>query len=86
MNWKTVGKVLFFIGLGMFVFNQVQLAVFSAYYDASYGPEEMAQIGYKIFDWSHNLRWSINDQVLGWPALMTIGSALWIGGRKAKTS
>lgn len=84
MNWKTVGKVLFFIGLGIFVFNQIQLAVFSGYYNVNVGPEEAAQIGHKIFEWFHNFRWAINDQMLGWPVLMIIGSALWIGGRKAK--
>jgi hypothetical protein len=81
MNWKTVGKVLFFVGLGIFVFNQIHSAIFSSYYGVWFGNEEMAQLDYQIWQWFDGLRSAINSQILGWPGLMIAGVALWIGGQ-----
>jgi len=86
MNWKAVGKVLFFVGLGIFVFNQIQAAVFSGYYGVWADAGMQETIGFKIFDWFHGIGFAINDNVLGWPGLMIAGAALWIGARKSGAS
>lgn len=46
MNWKKVGKVLFFIGFGIFVFNRITGVVFSSYYGVWHNSQDMSQIGY----------------------------------------
>jgi len=85
MNWKRVGKVLLFVGIGIFVFNQIEAVVFARYYGVWTTPETWETIGYKIFDWFHSFAFAINNQVLGWPGLMIVGAALWIGGHKTGT-
>ena len=82
MNWKKVGQVLFFIGLGIFVFNQIQSAVFANYYGVWYSNQDMT-IGLKIFEWVNNFKHSINGVPLGWPGLMVAGLTFWVGARKA---
>lgn len=81
MNWKKVGKFLFFVGLCIFVFNQVQSVIFADYYGVVHNSEDMAQTGYKIFEWINNFKHSINGGVLAWSNLVIAGLALWIGGK-----
>ena len=81
MNWKAAGKVLFFVGLGIFAFTQIQSAVFSSYYGVWTTDEMRMEIGYKIFDWFHNLAFELRNTPGGWPGLMVLGAALWVGGR-----
>jgi hypothetical protein len=82
MNWKTVGKVLFFVGLGILVYNQIHSAFFSGYYGVSFGDAELARLDYKIWQWFDGFQYAINSQILGWSGMMIAGAALWIGGRK----
>jgi len=86
MNWKTVGKVLFFVGLGILVYNQIYSAIFSGYYGVSYGPEELARLDYKVWLWFDDFGRAINGQILGWAGLMIAGLTIWIGAHKAKTN
>ena len=86
MNWKAVGKVLFFAGLGIFLFGQIQAAVFSSYYGVWHSVEELESVGFKIFDWFDDFSFAINSDIVGWPGLMIAGVALWIGGRKDVTA
>lgn len=80
MNWRRFGKTLFFVGVGIFVWNQAHNLVFSDFYNVWRSQSEMSAVAWQVFDWFHDFRYSLN--LVSWVRLTVAGLALWVGAKQ----
>lgn len=79
MNWKRIGKILFWVGIGLFVWGQVHSFVFAGHYGVWRSASE-AGWDWSVFDWFHDFRYAISSSGITWPRLILIGLLLWKAG------